>query len=471
MTLWMATPPEVHSSLLSAGPGAGSLLAAASGWEALSAEPAAVAAELSTVVATVRCDAWDGTAASRYSAAHAPFADWLLHTSAKSAGAAAQHGVAAAAYTAALSAMPTLAELAANRAVHSALVATNFFGLNTIPIALNEADYARMWVQAATTMIVYQSVSSCAVTAVTPTQAAPPIGTAEPAKVLPTDPIEEALAWSEHFSSMYRVLKGLVTNPFGMLAQIISDFATNPAVALTTWLPLIYVFAYAATFALLGSPLYLVVAVPGLAAIPLALGLSTLCTLPEILAEAIAAAPAAVAERSVPVAGLAVAATTGAAPAPGPAPLTPPPSTGIAVNATASASTAGLAYLIGSGSGPGPALGPPLRGNTTASASASQIATRSAAAGAATERRRHRRDDLKTRGYRDEFLNAHEGAPGAASVGHSSAGAGSLGFTGTATVPGVDTAGGLSTLAGDSFSHPPTVPMTPTTWARTDRRT
>lgn len=155
-------PPEVNSALMYAGPGSGPMLAAAAAWEALAAELQTTASTYDALITGLADGPWQGSSAASMVAAATPQVAWLRSTAGQAEQAGSQAVAAASAYEAAFFATVPPPEIAANRALLMALLATNFLGQNTAAIAATEAQYAEMWAQDAAAMYGYAGASAAA---------------------------------------------------------------------------------------------------------------------------------------------------------------------------------------------------------------------------------------------------------------------------------------------------------------------
>ncbi|ORV06965.1 PPE family protein [Mycobacterium celatum] len=153
---FVANPPEINTFKLQAGAGEAPMLQAAAGWEAWAAALAAQAAELAAALAAMSA-AWTGMGSERGVSAVMPMVAWLETLAMQAQKRAAQATAQATSYVTAATTTPQIPEIVQNHVTHAVLEATNFLGVNTVPIGFNEMDYARMWDLAASVMYAYEA--------------------------------------------------------------------------------------------------------------------------------------------------------------------------------------------------------------------------------------------------------------------------------------------------------------------------
>jgi PPE-repeat protein len=202
------------------------MVAAAAAWNRLAAELGPAASAYGSVVSGLTSGEWLGPSSALMDAAAQPYVAWLSNIATQAEQAASQAMAAVTAYETAFAMTVPPPVIAANRALLTALIATNFFGQNSPAIAATEAQYGEMWAQDVAAMYGYAGSSAglvsqgAAVTQAVSTSAGAPAQT--------TTSILQQL-----ISQLSTALQALASPA----ASTSSTTTTSNPFALSTWLP------------------------------------------------------------------------------------------------------------------------------------------------------------------------------------------------------------------------------------------
>ena len=155
--IWHGMPPELNTARLMAGAGDAPMSRPPRAGRRLRSSLETQADELAGSLAALS-GSWKGTASERAVTATMSMVVWLRTTALQAQKRAMQATSQASSYVMAMATTPPIPEIEMNHITHGVLEATNFLGVNTVPIGVNEADYfIRMWNQAAFAMDAYQA--------------------------------------------------------------------------------------------------------------------------------------------------------------------------------------------------------------------------------------------------------------------------------------------------------------------------
>lgn len=141
-------PPEINSALVHSGAGPAPTLDAAMAFAAAAVQNEANAQQILAILNAVRSQ-WEGQAAEQHAAQLMPLIEWYQSLAANATASQEQIALAAQAISAAILEAPFPAVVTENRTTWGVLNATNFFGVNTPAINVQDAHYLEMWFQAA----------------------------------------------------------------------------------------------------------------------------------------------------------------------------------------------------------------------------------------------------------------------------------------------------------------------------------